>query len=79
MEASGEALGDDLDVDVEKLPLDEPPAQEGDDEAAHAAKDGAVDEAAALAEEAAEQEALDPDDLEEDEEDEEDEEGLGLS
>ncbi len=77
MEASGELDDAPLDIDVEKLPLDEPPEQEGDEEAAHAATNGAVDEVAAQAEEAAEQEALDPD-FEEDE-GEEGEEDIGLS
>jgi hypothetical protein len=43
------------------LPLDDPPGADGDDAAAHEATNGAVDEAQALLEEAAEQEALDPD------------------
>jgi cell wall-associated NlpC family hydrolase len=53
-------LGQIIDLDVEKLPLDEPPAEEGDDGAAHEATGGAIDELQALQEEAAEQEALDP-------------------
>ena len=58
------ALPDELvSLDVESLPLDEPPEQEGDDGAAHGATNGAVDEVRALEEEAAEQEALDPEDL----------------
>jgi cell wall-associated NlpC family hydrolase len=58
----GVLLGEIVDLDVEALPLDEPPADEGDDGAAHEATNGTVDEARALREEAAEQEALDPDD-----------------
>jgi cell wall-associated NlpC family hydrolase len=60
MEPRGVLLGPVIDLDVEKLPLDEPPAEEGDDGAAHEAAGGAVDELLALQEEAAEQEALDP-------------------
>jgi NlpC/P60 family len=54
------------DLDVDKLPLDKPPEAEGDDSAAHGATDGAVDETQALVEEAAEQEALDPKELDAD-------------
>jgi cell wall-associated NlpC family hydrolase len=50
-----------VDLDVDALPLDKPPSDEGDDGATHEATNGAVDEARALREEAAEQEALDPD------------------
>jgi hypothetical protein len=52
------------DIDVESMPLDEPPEQEGDDGAAHGATNGAVDEGRAVQEEAAEQDALGPADLE---------------
>jgi cell wall-associated NlpC family hydrolase len=73
MEASvapqGVLLGEIVDLDVENLPLDEPPAEEGDDAAAHEATNGAVDEQQALREEAAEQEALDPDEVPDDEAD----------
>jgi len=59
-----------IDIDVESLPIAEPQEPDGDDGAAHGATNGAVDEVRALQEEAAEQEALDPQDLgpEEDEE-----------
>jgi hypothetical protein len=60
MESRGVVLGQVIEVDVEELPLDEPPTEEGDDGAAHEATGGAVDELLALQEEAAEQEALDP-------------------
>ena len=78
MEASGEhgPIDDVLDIDVDALPLDEPPTDDRDDSAAHAATEGVVDEALALAEELAEQEALDPPDLEVDAAD---EEAIGLS
>ena len=67
MEASGRRqallLDDTIDLDVEKMPLDEPPTDEGDDGAAHEATNGAVDEVRAQQEEAAEQEALDATDF----------------
>ncbi len=79
MEASGAAHPevDELkDLDVDALPLDDPPPEaEGDDSAAHAADDGAVDDVQALLEEAAEQAALDPQDLDGGDE----EESIGLS
>ena len=56
----GVLLGEIVDLDVAKLPLDAPPADEGDDSAAHAQTNGAVDELQALEDEAAEQAALDP-------------------
>jgi hypothetical protein len=59
--AQGGPLGEIVDLDVEAVPLNKPPADEGDDEAAHEATNGAVDEARALREEVAEQEAMDPD------------------
>jgi NlpC/P60 family protein len=59
----GVLLGEIVDLDIAKLPLDEPPADEGDDSAAHARTNGAVDELQALADEAAEQAALDPPEL----------------
>jgi NlpC/P60 family len=73
----GGPLGEIIDLDVDELPLDEPPGEEGDDAAAHQATNGAVDEAAALLAEAAEQEGLDPAELELEEA--EVEEGIGLS
>jgi hypothetical protein len=66
------------DLDVDKLPLDEPPAEEGDDGAAHEATGGAVDELWALQAEAAEQEALDPE-LPLDDDDEDAEEAIGIN
>jgi hypothetical protein len=65
-----------VDLDVDKLPLDEPPAQEGDDGAAHEPTGGAVDELRALRAEAAEQEALDP---ELPPEDDDDQKALGIN
>jgi CHAP domain len=62
----GVLLGEVVDLDVEAVPLDDPPADEGDDGKAHEATNGAVDEAQALREEAAEQEALDPEREDED-------------
>jgi len=56
----GVLLGEIVDLDVAKLPLEAPPADEGDDSAAHAQTNGAVDELQALEDEAAEQAALDP-------------------
>jgi len=56
----GVLLGEIVDLDVAKLPLDAPPADDGDDSAAHAQTNGAVDELQALEDEAAEQAALDP-------------------
>jgi hypothetical protein len=53
-------LGQVVDIDVDVVPLDDPPADEGDDGKAHEASNGAVDEAQALREEAAEQALLDP-------------------
>ena len=64
-------LGEIVDLNVEKVPLDKEPPPDGDDTAAHAANSGAVDELEAIAEELAEQESLDPE--LEDELDEEDE------
>ncbi len=46
-------------VDLDAVPLDEPPVSEGDDSAAHAATNGAVDEERAWQEELAEQQPLD--------------------
>jgi hypothetical protein len=68
-------LGEIVDLDVDKLPLDEPPGAEGDDSAAHEATKGAVDEVQALRDEAAEQEALDPEKLDPEDE----EEGVGMN
>lgn len=66
-------------LDVDKLPLDEPPVEEGDDGAAHEATGGAVDELWALQAEAAEQEALDPElPLDGDDEDAEDAIGINI-
>jgi CHAP domain len=59
-------LGEIVEIDVEEVPLDEPPSDEGDDGKAHEATNGAIDEAEALREEAAEQEALDPEGDDED-------------
>jgi CHAP domain len=64
MEASGSSralfLGEIVDLNVDKLPLDKEPPPDGDDSAAHAADDGVVDELQAIEEELAEQESLDP-------------------
>jgi CHAP domain len=57
--ATPQGLGELFDLDVDKLPLDDPPAEEGDDGAAHLATGGAVDALRALEAEAAEEEALD--------------------
>ena len=68
-------LGEIVDLDVDKLPLDKEPPPDGDDTAAHAADNGAVDELQAIEEELAEQESLDPDlegDLDEEDEGDED-------
>jgi hypothetical protein len=53
-------LGEPVDLDVDKMPLDDPPTDEGDDSAAHAKTNGVVDDVQALEDEAAEQAALDP-------------------
>ena len=58
-------LGAIVDLNVDKLPLDKDPPPDGDDSAAHAMDNGAVDELQALEEELAEQESLDPELLEE--------------
>ena len=70
VEPQGVLLDEVVDLDVEDVELDEPPEDEGDDGAAHQATNGAVDEVQALREEAAEQEALDPEVLPEDEDEE---------
>jgi hypothetical protein len=75
VEASTIQLGESVDVDVENLPLDEPPTDDGDDGFVHEATNGVVDEQAALEAEVAEQAALDPSELEADEE----EEGVGAN
>jgi len=51
-------LGEIVDLNVDKLPLDKEPPPDGDDSAAHAADNGAVDELRAIEEELAEQESL---------------------
>jgi hypothetical protein len=71
VEPQGVLLDEVVDLDVEDVELDEPPDDENDDGAAHQATNGAVDEVQALREEAAEQEALDPEDLPDADEDEE--------
>jgi hypothetical protein len=78
VEPQGVLLDEVIDLDVEDLPLDEPPEEEGDDGAAHGATNGAVDEVQALQEEAAEQGALDPQDLAPDEDDEEGAVGVNI-
>ena len=70
VEPQGVLLDEVVDLDVEDVELDEPPEDEGDDGAAHQGTNGAVDEVQALREEAAEQEALDPEDFPVDEDEE---------
>jgi hypothetical protein len=78
VEPQGVLLDEVVDLNVEDVELDEPPDQEGDDGAAHSATNGAVDEVQALEEEAAEQEALDPEEFPDDEDDEEGAVGVNI-